>query len=70
MLGALFDRWAGPVHHMVTCALPASATPGDVDRVVEEVFWRAWQAGRDAPIPWLISDCVLAYRHLRGRESP
>jgi hypothetical protein len=68
-LGALFDRWAGPVHRMVVCALPATATSGDVDRVVEEVFWRVWRAGRDTPIALVISDCVRGYRR-RSRESP
>jgi hypothetical protein len=49
-LAALFDRWSPAVHTVVAHALRRSASPGEVDRVVEDVFWQLWQrAGHDAP---------------------
>ena len=43
-LGTFYDRWF-PVVHAVVCRMLESS--GDVEDVVEEVFWQAWrQAGR------------------------
>jgi RNA polymerase sigma-70 factor (ECF subfamily) len=43
-LGALYDRWAGLVHSVVTRIV---ADAGDAEELVEETFLQAWrQAGR------------------------
>lgn len=43
-LGPLYDRWSPHVQRVVAAIL---RSPGDVEDVVEEVFWQAWrQAGR------------------------
>lgn len=59
-LAALFDRWSSSVHLVVSRALPRTTTPGEVDRVVEDVFWSLWQrAGHDAPtLATLISETL------------
>jgi hypothetical protein len=49
-LAALFDRCSLVVHAVVSRALPRTASPREIDQVVEDVFWRLWQtAGADAP---------------------
>ena len=66
-LAALFDRWSSSVHLVVSRALPRTASPNDVDRIVEDVFWRLWQrAGGDAPtMATLINESLGRSRGLR-----
>lgn len=77
-LGALYDRWHPLVNGVVMRILKS---PGDVEDVVEEVFWQAWrqasryETSRGAAQTWLLTiarsralDRVRSLKRLR--EEP
>lgn len=77
-LARFYERWSRPVHAMVAQLIP---DPDDVDDVVEETFYQAWQQAarydpaRGAVPAWLITiarsralDLLRSQR--RRREDP
>jgi hypothetical protein len=66
-LAALFDRWSPAVYTVVSHALPRTASAGEVDQVVEDVFWQLWQrAGGEAPS--MVSLILTSLDRSRARQ--